>query len=627
MEYLEKAINDYLDIKETTYALLINGNWGAGKTFFVKDKLMRKFEIKKYEPLYDTRISKNNEKITYKPIYVSLFGLKSISDLEKEIFLAVKPIFKNNSNSISTGTQFGKLILNVAVLRGYRTGTKTIDLQPFIKAWMGIKSEMILIFDDLERCKINYVELFGFINKFIEQDKMKTIFIADEKQIANEHEDKAKDIRAQEYKRFKEKIIGKTIDFSPNEEVTILSLIEVYRLQEGYYGFLSSQKKLITHTFRITKYKNLRSLIQALSDFLFIYQQLIKLGQRELEHVAKKLLIYTIALTAEIKSGEFSNEQLLSMKKVKITLEEIKSFKNISSTKIQNRETTFPELFISKYYDETSTSLIGYASITEYLVTGYLNEVEFATETKLPETLEKSPEVKLYEKYYEMNQFEFEECSRLTLQSIRVGKVGVINFSQFYSLFENFIDEKLIDETKTELQIIFQEGIINNLIPPDGPDDLRNTFIIKQEQIEDFQKYMSEQIWEIDRKINENWWKNKINEAIKTVDSNPDQLIELIEGHIKTLDFFEYISAEEFVHAISNIKENGKLIDLRNAIMNRSDFINTSDRKEKSIIYERIGERLEKMIETEQLQSLRKHNLKIMLKSIREIEGGLKKNR
>lgn len=636
MEYLEKAINDYLEIKETTYALLIDGSWGAGKTFFVKNKLMRNIEVKKYDPLHDIRISKKNESIIYKPIYVSLFGLDSISDLEKEIFLAVKPILGKNKNSIIAGTQVGNLVLNATALFGYRTGTKNIDLQPFIKAWMGIKSEMLLIFDDLERCKINYVELFGFINKFIEQDKIKTIFIADEKQITykadeqgktnNIEGDEVKDIRAQEYKRFKEKVIGKTFDFSPIEEISTLSLIEVYRLQESYYRFLSSHKKLITNVFRMTKHKNLRSLNQALSDFLFIYQQLTKLGQKDVEYVAKKLLIYTIAFTAEIKSGKFSKEQLLSMKTVKITLEQIRLCKRKSLKRNQDQEVIFSEIFISKYYDETSISLIGYASITEYLITGYFNEVEFATETKLTETLEKSPEVKLFEKYYEMNQCEFEECSRLTLQRIRAGKVGVNNFSQFYSLFEHFIDEYLINETKTELQIIFQEGMINNLIPPDSSDDLRSTFIIEPEHIENFQQYMTEQIWNIDRKINAVWWKNQINEAIITVASSPDKLIGLIEGRIQTAEFFEYISAEEFVHAIRNIKENSKLIALRNAIKNRSDIINMSNRKDKSIVYESMGEQLQKMIQKEQLQPLRKYNLKIMLNSIGEIEQDLKRS-
>lgn len=634
MEHLEKAVNDYLEIKETTYALLIDGGWGAGKTFFVKNKLMRKIEVKKYDSLHDIRISKNNESIVYKPIYVSLFGLESISDLEKEIFLAVKPILGNNKNSIIAGTQVGNLVLNAVALFGYRTGTKNVDLQPFIKAWMGIKGEMLLIFDDLERCRINYVELFGFINKFIEQDKIKTIFIADEKQIIRKTDeygkinniegDEVKDIRAQEYKRFKEKVIGKTLDFSPIEEISTLSLIEKYRLQDSYYRFLSSHKKLIANVFRMTKYRNLRSLNQALSDFLFIYQQLTKLGQEDVEYAAEKLLIYTIAFTAEIKSGEFSKEQLLSMKTVKITLERIRLCKGKSLKRNQDQETTFSEIFISKYYDETSISLIGYASITEYLITGYFNEVQFATETKLTETLEKSPEVKLFEKYYEMNQYEFEECYRLTLQRIREGKVSVNTFSQFYSLFEQFIDEHLINETKTELQIIFQEGVINNLIPPDRPDDLRSAFTIEPEHIEDFQQHMTEQIRKIDRKKNAIWWKSQIDEAISTVASNPDKLIELIEGRIQTAEFFEYISAEDFVNAIRNIKENSKLIALRNAIKNRSDIINTSNRKDRSIVYENMGELLQKMIQQEQLQPLRKYNLKIMLNSVREIEQDLK---
>ncbi|MNG28797.1 hypothetical protein D3C84_1141080 [compost metagenome] len=51
-----------------------------------------------------------------------------------------------------------------------------------------------------------------------------------------------------------------------------------------------------------------------------------------------------------------------------------------------------------------------------------------------------------------------------------------------------------------------------------------------------------------------------------------------------------------------------------------------SNRKDKSVVYESMGEQLQKMIQQEQLQPLRKYNLKIMLNSIREIEQELKRS-
>ncbi|UHA75738.1 P-loop NTPase fold protein [Paenibacillus sp. 481] len=631
MKHIEKAVNDYLEIKETTYSLLIDGSWGTGKTFFIQNKLMRNIEVKKYNSLNDTSISKNIKTIMYKPIYVSLFGLESISDLEKEIFLSIKPRVKSKRNLINTGSQIGNFILNIVAAFGYRTGNNNVDIQPFIKAWMGMKSEMLLIFDDLERCKINYVELFGFINKFIEQDKIKTIFITDEKQIIrtidakrnrkDTRSDTVEDINIQEYKRFKEKVIGKTLKFFPDEEISILSLIEKYRFQDNYYNFLNSNMKLISNIFIKTVDKNLRSLNQALSDFHFIYQQLNKMEKEHLEYAAEKLLKYTIAFTSEIRSGKYNNEQLLSMKKLKITSELVGLINGKSKKNHQDQEIIFSDIFVSKYYDETSSSLIGYASITEYLITGYFDEVQFTTETKLPEILEKSPEVKLFEKYYEMSQQEFNECYSATLQRIKKGKLGTAYLDEFYKLFEYFIEENLINESKVDIQLIFQEGIIN--IINDNFVDLKNTVKIEREYIVNFRVYIQNLLWEINQEQLAVYQKNKLDEAIMATASDPDKLIGLLQGREQITELFQYVSPEEFVQAIGTIKDNCKLITLRNAFIYRSEYINTTNTKEKSIVYERMGEQLQKMIQEEDLQPLRRHNLKTMLNSIRKIEQDL----
>jgi len=41
----------------------------------------------------------------------------------------------------------------------------------------------ILIFDDLERCNMNVNEILGYINSFVEHDKVKTLIVANQKEI------------------------------------------------------------------------------------------------------------------------------------------------------------------------------------------------------------------------------------------------------------------------------------------------------------------------------------------------------------------------------------------------------------------------------------------------------------
>lgn len=69
-------------------------------------------------------------------------------------------------------------------------------------------TDRIIIFDDLERSPLPLVEVMGFINRFVEHDKLKVIVIASEDDIPPDQKD--------EYKKRKEKLVGKTIKVGSN---------------------------------------------------------------------------------------------------------------------------------------------------------------------------------------------------------------------------------------------------------------------------------------------------------------------------------------------------------------------------------------------------------------------------
>lgn len=76
MEHLKeleiiKLMQSYLSEDIYNYAIMLDGEWGCGKSFFVKDVLIPK--------LQDTRIA----------IYVSLFGLKNVEEISTAIFSAI----------------------------------------------------------------------------------------------------------------------------------------------------------------------------------------------------------------------------------------------------------------------------------------------------------------------------------------------------------------------------------------------------------------------------------------------------------------------------------------------------------------------------------------------------------
>ena len=63
-------IKNYIDKSSYNYAVLINGSWGSGKTFFIEKNLVP--TLKEYQKL---KCDNNNDYKEKKIIYISLYGV------------------------------------------------------------------------------------------------------------------------------------------------------------------------------------------------------------------------------------------------------------------------------------------------------------------------------------------------------------------------------------------------------------------------------------------------------------------------------------------------------------------------------------------------------------------------
>ena len=73
---------DYLDNSIYNYAIMLDGSWGSGKTFFVKEQLIP--QIQEREERLQER---NKEYQKYKVLYVSLYGITSTSEISRLIYM------------------------------------------------------------------------------------------------------------------------------------------------------------------------------------------------------------------------------------------------------------------------------------------------------------------------------------------------------------------------------------------------------------------------------------------------------------------------------------------------------------------------------------------------------------
>ncbi|SBV98303.1 P-loop NTPase fold protein [uncultured Dysgonomonas sp.] len=297
MKHIEELVGNYLKLN-TDYALFITGKWGIGKTYYYNNtlvSLIKNTEINNYE--------KNNSK-KFIPVYISLFGIKTIEDLQTQILLS---IYKINGKKAKLATSIAS-----ACIRGFASyhnvEIETSDILPNTLNIRGF-DDLILCFDDIERKndELNIKELAGYINLLLENYSAKIILIANEKEIKDNKTTEGKN----NWKEIKDKIVGNTIEFNPDLSFSINGIIESLNTNSDYRSYLKEELDFILETFSKTSL-NLRTLKYALSCFQTVFNLIEPLLDKYTEiknnkaEILKSLLYFTIVISEEYRLGKIT---------------------------------------------------------------------------------------------------------------------------------------------------------------------------------------------------------------------------------------------------------------------------------------------------------------------------------
>ena len=164
---LNEYILNYYKNDKTHSAIMLTAPWGMGKSYYIKNNLI---------PSIDT----NNER---KCIVISLYGLKDTAEISKSIYFELRAKKLNNiSEKANVGIILGKTVLKgIAGFFGLDLTKNGKDLQ---KLYESIDlSDKLIIFEDIERSGIDIIELMGYVNNLCEQDGVKVLLVANEKEI------------------------------------------------------------------------------------------------------------------------------------------------------------------------------------------------------------------------------------------------------------------------------------------------------------------------------------------------------------------------------------------------------------------------------------------------------------
>ncbi|MDB5155861.1 MAG: hypothetical protein JWR50_568 [Mucilaginibacter sp.] len=431
VDRIEKILNDYLR-KTTSYAIMLTGSWGAGKTHYIKNTFLNN--------LADDR---------YKGIVISLFGVKTIDDIKEKIFMELHPFFDNKYVKMSTSifkAIFKSVDLTSALLTKGHLHAPLENATTAVKEISGYKTDfvdferLLICFDDLERVNKDMLtdnQILGYINSLVEDNNIKVIVIANEGKIEPEA-----------YKIVKEKTIGNTIHFYQN-------------FSEAFENILSSHTDVFTPD-GLEHLRNNRSIIynflkkenqehinyRTLTYFLSYYQPVCHFIQsgfemKELDKLKNEILSsvlkFSLMICVEYKKGKISYRD-------KKGLDDGNNYIIKKLYDVKNNETkNYGEELIDLYYPDQRYEY--YESIYDYLTGGdYFDKEKFISNLCKEYHIQNeviSEAYKLFNKlsnigYLELSDKEYIEATRqLKIRALN-GEYDLQNYlSLFYCIVRN----------------------------------------------------------------------------------------------------------------------------------------------------------------------------------------------
>ena len=588
------CICDYINKPYTDYAVMLNGEWGSGKTYFWNNKLRDRLES-----------LTNSEGKKYKTIYMSLYGINSLEEISKKIFIETNPNMSKALKKIADSNKQGNVVpeyvktgLDMANLFGsLNIGNEKIDYSKLFST-----KDKILCFDDLERANVDVIDILGYINNFVEHDGIKTIVICNEKELAtkfrnsnlefktliatyildkekkintkgedkplaNMIDDKIAEIfdKVNAYERIKEKLIGETFEYIPEYSYILSGMIMKYEYNQGLADFLKRNTSVIIAAFNKSETRNLRILKHSLADFERIYTAIMKDYPNTPSKILKTILTFTIAVSFEIKAGNVSKEKLSSIKSNDEYISTI-----FTSSLVNDNSQFYLKEFDNRYFFGNDSKYKFFKFVEVYVRTRYFDMRLYKDNMQEANQRVDEDKVKSANKYnlilsgdyLKMSDFDFNVLVRQVLDEIRAGKPKFVEYINLFSVYKYLIDMGLYsDITISELKNAVTTGMqiaASEIKVIEGDE-----YELKVETLDDDVKEMVGAYNRVKRELSENLALSKATELFKNLPENIPQFYTDIMGKYAMLPVFSKYDMKD-LYAKLEVTQNYDLYNFIN---------------------------------------------------------------
>ena len=593
MDDLVESILDYIRSDYTDYAIMINGEWGSGKTYFWNHKIRNKLES----------MTVNGKKLT--TIYMSLYGISNLEEISKKIFIETTQLMDKNMRRYMNQTgrtaipEYAKTGLDMANLFGVTQNGDKLDYAEFFST-----EDKVLCFDDLERANVDVIDILGYINNFVEHDHIKTIIICNEKELSTKMKssnlemktfiatylldkenkllttdkpmvEKIKDTienvfdKANDYERIKEKLIGETFEYRPEFTYIINGILMRYEKYPDLITFLRTNTPLIISTFEKSGTRNLRILKHALADFKRIYDVVTKSYPNTNNRTLQTMLIFTIAVSFEIKAGKITKDKLESIQ----NNDEYKSIV-VSSKMFTDNTQFYIREFDNNYYYNFKAEYRYFKFIEVFVRTRILDMRTFKVDMEdiqKAEDLARIPGYKrlLTEEYWKISDDEFPKVIDDVLDNVKKGEIPLLSVVKLYSYFLYFIKKGLIDYDVESIKSLFISGLniasVKSEYCENAKEELSNIYI--DENNYDMKEIL-DRFYELNDQLKDKMYKERAESIFKNIPMKMEVFYDRFDKECMDVPIFKYSDPFQIFQRIS-CASNEDVVIIKEKLLSR----------------------------------------------------------
>ena len=466
--------------------------------------------------------------------------------------------------------------------------------------------DKVLCFDDLERANVDVIDILGYINNFVEHDHIKTIIICNEKELSTKLKstnlemktfiatyllDKEGDLaktekpmvekirdkieyvfdKANDYERIKEKLIGETFEYAPEFNYIINGLLMRYENNPDLLKFLRENTNLIISTFNKSGTRNLRILKHALNDFKKIYEMVNKNYPKTNYRVMQTMLIFTIAVSFEIKAGKVTKDKFVNI----VDNEEYKAILVSSRVFMDNRQFYIKE-FDNNYYYNFKSEYRFFKFIEIYVRTRIFDMKTFKNNMEIIiNTIDtnKLPGYKrlLTEEYWKISDDEFGGIIESIIENIKKGELTLLETVKMFAYFSYFSKKGLIQYDIKTIKTIFFNGMniasLNSSYCENPEEEL------KQLSIDESSPEMDEilkHFYDINIQLKDKMYREKAEEIFKCIPMKMETFYDRFEKECMNVPIFKYYDVYQMFQRIS-CASNEDIVSIREILRKRVD--------------------------------------------------------